>query len=119
MCIRDSFLVKATYYVALPFYTLFTHLFEEKIQQKEYLNWMRFLPLTWFMSGETKEMRRAAVSCTILPISLPLFLIFNYLYSIKVIGDSFSIFILILFTCSLGGIIGTVRNYRFSKKYIR
>jgi hypothetical protein len=69
------FLVKATYYVALPFYTLFTQLFEEKIQQKEYLNWMRFLPLTWFMSGETKEMRRAAVSCTILPISLPLFLI--------------------------------------------
>ena len=94
-------------------------MFEEKVQQKEYLNWMRFLPLTWFMSGETKEMRRAAVSCTILPISLPLFLIFNYLYSIKVIGDSFSIFILILFTCSLGGIIGTVRNYRFSKKYIR
>ena len=113
------FLVKATYYVALPFYTLFTHLFEEKVQQKEYLNWMRFLPLTWFMSGETKEMRRAAVSCTILPISLPLFLVFNYLYSIKVIDDSFSIFILILFTCSLGGIIGTVRNYRFSKKYIR
>lgn len=69
------FLVKATYYIALPFYTLFTHLFEEKVQQKEYLNWMRFLPLTWFMSGETKEMRRAAVSCTILPISLPLFLI--------------------------------------------
>lgn len=26
------FLVKATYYVALPFYTLFTQLFEEKIQ---------------------------------------------------------------------------------------
>ena len=28
------FLVKATYYVALPFYTLFTHLFEETLIQK-------------------------------------------------------------------------------------
>ena len=113
------FLVKATYYVALPFYTLFTHLFEEKMQQKEYLNWMRFLPFTWFITGETKEMRRAAVSSVLLPIVVPLFLLFNHLFNIKAIGDGFAIFIFILFGLSVGSIIGTYKNYQFSKKHIR
>lgn len=113
------FLVKVTYYIALPFYALFTHLFEEKFQQKEYLNWMRFLPFTWFMTGETKDIKRAAVSCVGVPIFIPLFLLFNYLYNIKAIGDGFALFIFILFGLSIGSIIGLVRNYQFSKKYIR
>lgn len=112
------FLVKVTYYIALPFYALFTHLFEEKIQQKEYLNWMRFLPFTWFITGETKEMRRAAVSSVLLPIVLPLFLLFNHLFNSKTIGDGFALFIFILFGLSIGSVIGMVRNYQFSKKYI-
>lgn len=113
------FLIKVTYYIALPFYALFTHLFEEKFQQKEYLNWMRFLPFTWFMTGETKDIKRAAVSCVGVPIFIPLFLLFNYLYNIKAIGDGFALFIFILFGLSIGSIIGLVRNYQFSKKYIR
>ena len=112
------FLVKVTYYIALPFYALFTHLFEEKMQQKEYLNWMRFLPFTWFITGETKEMRRAAVSSVLLPIVLPLFLLFNHLFNSKAIGDGFALFIFILFGLSIGSVIGMVRNYQFSKKYI-
>lgn len=113
------FLIKVTYYIALPFYALFTHLFEEKFQQKEYLNWMRFLPFTWFMTGETKDIKRAAVSCVGVPIFIPLFLLFNYLYNIKAIGDGFALFIFILFGLSVGSIIGTYKNYQFSKKYIR
>lgn len=113
------FLVKVTYYIALPFYTLFTHLFEEKMQQREYLNWMRFLPFTWFMIGVTKEIRRAAVSSVLLPIVLPLFLLFNHLFNSKAIGDGFALFIFILFGLSIGSVIGMVRNYQFSKKYIR
>lgn len=113
------FLVKVTYYIALPFYTLFTHLFEEKMQQREYLNWMRFLPFTWFMTGVTKEIRRAAVSSVLLPIVLPLFLLFNHLFNSKAIGDGFAIFIFILFGLSVGSIIGTYKNYQFSKKHIR
>lgn len=112
------FLVKVTYYIALPFYTLFTHLFEEKFQQKEYLNWMRFLPFTWFMTGETKDIKRAAVSSVLLPIVLPLFLLFNYLFNSKAIGDGVALFIFILFGLSIGSVIGMVRNYQFSKKYI-
>ena len=113
------FLIKVTYYIALPFYALFTHLFEEKFQQKEYLNWMRFLPFTWFMTGETKDIKRAAVSCVGVPIFIPLFLLFNYLYNIKAIGDGFALLIFILFGLSIGSVIGLVRNYQFSKKYIR
>ena len=112
------FLVKVTYYIALPFYTLFTNLFEEKMQQREYLNWMRFLPFTWFMTGVTKEIRRAAVSSVLLPIVLPLFLLFNHLFNSKAIGDGFALFIFILFGLSIGSVIGMVRNYQFSKKYI-
>ena len=112
------FLVKVTYYIALPFYTLFTNLFEEKMQQREYLNWMRFLPFTWFMTGMTKEIRRAAVSSVLLPIVLPLFLLFNHLFNSKAIGDGFALFIFILFGLSIGSVIGMVRNYQFSKKYI-
>ncbi|MFS9140459.1 hypothetical protein QM858_02795 [Streptococcus infantis] len=112
------FLIKVTYYIALPFYTLFTNLFEEKMQQREYLNWMRFLPFTWFMTGVTKEIRRAAVSSVLLPIVLPLFLLFNHLFNSKAIGDGFALFIFILFGLSIGSVIGMVRNYQFSKKYI-
>lgn len=112
------FLIKVTYYIALPFYTLFTNLFEEKMQQREYLNWMRFLPFTWFMTGMTKEIRRAAVSSVLLPIVLPLFLLFNHLFNSKAIGDGFALFIFILFGLSIGSVIGMVRNYQFSKKYI-
>ena len=112
------FLIKVTYYIALPFYTLFTNLFEEKMQQREYLNWMRFLPFTWFMTGVTKEIRRAAVSSVLLPIVLPLFLLFNHLFNSKAIGDGFALFIFILFGLSIRSVIGMVRNYQFSKKYI-
>ena len=89
------------------------------MQQKEYLNWMRFLPFTWFITGETKEMRRAAVSSVLLPIVVPLFLLFNHLFNIKAIGDEFAIFIFILFGLSVGSIIGTYKNYQFSKRHIR
>ena len=79
---------------------------------------MRFLPFTWFITGETKEMRRAAVSSVLLPIVLPLFLLFNHLFNSKAIGDGFALFIFILFGLSIGSVIGMVRNYQFSKKYI-
>ena len=70
------FLVKATYYVALPFYTLFTHLFEEKNPTERIFKLDEIFTFDLVYEWETKEMRRAAVSCTILPISATF--IFNF-----------------------------------------